>query len=176
MNPAVSVTTSSLPGGQVGGTYASSVSASGGTTPYSWSVTVGALPAGVALNSTTGALSGTPTTTGTANFTVTATDGLAQKASKALSITVIPSVSVTSTSLPGGQVGVHPGADHRAGAGLDRRGNHSVAAFVPVVRGNQRSAKDARRHGRMDVVQQPRRRMGRWHVRRRGGRFQRRRR
>lgn len=48
--------------------------ASGGTAPYSYQVTGGALPAGVTLDRATGALSGTPTVTGAFSFTVTATD------------------------------------------------------------------------------------------------------
>jgi Zn-dependent metalloprotease len=47
------------------------VSASGGTTPYTWSAT--GLPAGVTIGSSTGTVSGTPTTAGTYSVTVTAT-------------------------------------------------------------------------------------------------------
>lgn len=48
--------------------------ATGGTAPYSYQVTGGALPAGISLDRATGAVSGTPTATGVFSFTVTATD------------------------------------------------------------------------------------------------------
>lgn len=46
-----------------------------GSQPISFSITAGALPAGVTLNATTGEISGTPTASGTFNFTVQATNG-----------------------------------------------------------------------------------------------------
>src|SRR5262249_10204769 len=54
----------------------------------------------------TGNVTGTPTTAGTANFTVTVTDNNGQAASKALSITIVALPSIGTTSLPGGEVGV----------------------------------------------------------------------
>lgn len=45
-----------------------------GDTPISWSVSIGALPAGLSINSSTGVVSGTPTTEGTSNFTLQATN------------------------------------------------------------------------------------------------------
>lgn len=53
--------------------YNASVTASGGTTPYGYAVTAGALPAGLTLG-TNGVITGTPTTVGTFNFSITATD------------------------------------------------------------------------------------------------------
>lgn len=60
----------------------------GGTTPYSYAVTAGALPAGLSLNASTGAISGTPTGTGTASLTITVTDATATTAALVTSITV----------------------------------------------------------------------------------------
>ncbi|EIL87785.1 outer membrane autotransporter barrel domain-containing protein [Rhodanobacter fulvus Jip2] len=71
--PAITVAPASLPGGTIGQTYAQNLTASGGTAPYSFAVTGGVLPAGLTLNPA-GALSGTPTTAGSFNATVTATD------------------------------------------------------------------------------------------------------
>ena len=63
----------SLPNGTQGVAYGPiTVTATGGTTPYSWGAT--GLPAGVTINPTTGVISGTPTATGTFNVTVTVTD------------------------------------------------------------------------------------------------------
>ncbi|MFN8639973.1 MAG: putative Ig domain-containing protein, partial [Dehalococcoidia bacterium] len=55
----------SLPGGQVGVAYSQTLSASGSTAPYTWTVSAGSLPAGLTL-STAGVISGSPTTPGTA--------------------------------------------------------------------------------------------------------------
>ena len=87
--PVPSITTTSpLPGGTVGTAYSSTIAGSGGTPPYAWSVTNGSLPPGVTLNASTGALSGTPTTAGTFNFTVTLTDNAAQAASTPFALTI----------------------------------------------------------------------------------------
>jgi len=103
------ITTTSLPDGQVGVAYSQTLAATGGVAPYSWAVVSGSLPAGLSLNSSTGEISGTPTTAETANFTVEVTDSdtPASTDQQALSITIDPAVlDITTTSLPGGQVGV----------------------------------------------------------------------
>lgn len=71
--PTITVNPSSLPNGTTGTTYSQTLSATGGTAPYSFAVTGGALPAGLTLSGA-GNLTGTPTQSGTFNFTVTATD------------------------------------------------------------------------------------------------------
>ena len=58
---ALTISTSSLPTGQTGVAYSAVLSATGGTPPYTWSLTSGTLPAGLMLNASTGALTGTPT-------------------------------------------------------------------------------------------------------------------
>ena len=77
-----------LSGGTVGSAYSVTISASNGSSPYSYSVTAGALPAGLSLNTSTGALSGTPTLAGNFNFTVTTADSLNATSSAAYSIAV----------------------------------------------------------------------------------------
>ena len=68
------VTTASLPNGLEGAAYSETLAASGGTTPYTWAITAGALPDGLSLNNGTGEISGTCTVVGTFDFTVEATD------------------------------------------------------------------------------------------------------
>src|SRR6185437_888443 len=71
-----SVTTTSLPGALVGSAYSTTLAATGGSTPYTWAVTSGTLPAGLSLAASTGVISGTPTTAATSSFTVKVTDSL----------------------------------------------------------------------------------------------------
>jgi hypothetical protein len=87
---ALSITTTSLPAGTVNDAYSAGLAASGGTAPYAWSVSSGALPAGLSLDPSTGAISGTPTATGTSDFTVAVTDSsaTAETATADLSITI----------------------------------------------------------------------------------------
>lgn len=71
--PAITLSPTTLPDGVEGVAYSQAITAVGGTAPYSFSVTAGALPPGVSLSSA-GVLSGTPTTSGVSAFTVRATD------------------------------------------------------------------------------------------------------
>jgi len=73
--PTIVLPAASLAGGTVGTAYADSITAaSGGTAPYSYAVTAGALPGGLSLNAASGAITGTPSAPGTFNFSITATD------------------------------------------------------------------------------------------------------
>lgn len=85
----LSITTTSLANGTAGNSYSQTVLASGGTLPYTWSLVAGqgTLPPGLNL-STAGAITGTPSTAGTYNFTVKVTDAASATAQKALSIVV----------------------------------------------------------------------------------------
>lgn len=97
------------PAGTVGVAYSASLAASGGTSPYSWSVASGSLPAGLSLSGSSGVISGTPTTQGTSTFTAQVQDASGSKASAAFSITINPAQStltLTITNLPGATVGV----------------------------------------------------------------------
>ena len=67
-------TPDTLPDGGLGVAYSQTVTQTGGAAPVAFSVSSGALPDGLALDSATGAITGTPTAAGTFNFTITATD------------------------------------------------------------------------------------------------------
>jgi hypothetical protein len=72
--PVITLSPAALPIGLLGTSYTQTITASGGLTPYSFSVTSGTLPDGLTLDGSTGIISGTPTTVGTFNFTITAVD------------------------------------------------------------------------------------------------------
>ena len=84
------ITTSGLPQGQQGQAYSAAFAATGGTQPYSWSVSGGSLPSGVTLNAS-GALGGTPTGVGNFSFTVKVSDAANDSASGTFSIMVAAS-------------------------------------------------------------------------------------
>ena len=84
----VTITTTSLPNGTVQTAYSATLQATGGTSPYTWSVTSGSLPAGLNLASASGTISGTPTTAGTSSFTIQVADSAGNKASAGLTITI----------------------------------------------------------------------------------------
>ncbi len=107
----ISITTSSMPPGTVGTSYSKTLTASGGTSPYSWTIVSGTLPAGLSLNSSTGTVSGTPSQQGTANFTVKVTDSVQGTAQAAFSIAVSSGTNntalvITTASLPAAQVSI----------------------------------------------------------------------
>ena len=112
VNQPLAITTSSLPTATPGVLYSQQLLTSGGTGTLSWSVTNGvgtSLPAGLLLNSLTGAISGTPTAVaGTYNFTVTVVDSVGASTSLSLAITVgaASTLQITTTSIADMKTGV----------------------------------------------------------------------
>ncbi len=86
----IDITTASLPAGTEGSAYLDQIEASGGTPPYTWSVVTGSLPAGITLQTSSGAISGSPSATGNFSFQIRAIDSspTPQAATQALSITI----------------------------------------------------------------------------------------
>ena len=122
-NPALTVTTTSLPGGQVGVVYQTTVlGVSGGTGPYTWAVTSGNLPDGLSLG-TDGTLSGTAAIDAvTDTFAVTASDSETPAATGTATFTIVikpaapqdlgySGVVRLQRVPPGPQFGRHPGDD-----------------------------------------------------------------
>src|SRR5262249_12094260 len=92
VNQLLQVTTQSLSNGSLGVPYNDSLAAGGGTQPFAWSIASGTFPPGLHLNSSTGAISGTPTTGGTFQFTARVTDNgnPQQQASQFYSVSIGP--------------------------------------------------------------------------------------
>ncbi|PZO08173.1 MAG: autotransporter outer membrane beta-barrel domain-containing protein [Lysobacteraceae bacterium] len=104
--PTVVLAPTTLADGIAGQAYAAALSASGGIAPYTFAVTAGALPNGLSLTAA-GGLSGTPTQSGTFNFTVTATDANGQAGARAYAVAIaVPVLTLTPATLPSGIVGV----------------------------------------------------------------------
>ena len=95
--PPLVVTTTALPSGTSGTAYTADLEASGGVTPYTWKAT--GLPSGLSLAAATGVISGTPTTSGSSNVTVSVTGTTGQKTSATL---VLDVASATPPAPPSG--------------------------------------------------------------------------
>src|SRR5262249_61156413 len=106
----LSISTSSLPNGQIGTAYNATLTATGGVSPYTWSLTSGALPAGLTVNASTGAITGTPSASVASTpltFKVADSSSPVLTQSASLTLTVSAAALVISTSsLPSGQTGV----------------------------------------------------------------------
>jgi uncharacterized protein (TIGR03437 family) len=125
--PAITLAPASLPAGITNTAYNQTVSASPSGN-YTFSVTAGALPPGLSLNQTTGAITGTPTRAGTSNFTITALSPGPCSGSQAYSLTINnPEPAITSLSPPSATAG---------GAGFTLMVNGSNFISDSVVRWN----------------------------------------
>lgn len=103
--PTVTVGPGLAPTAMAGVAYNQTVTASGGSAPYTFTITAGVLPAGLSL-SAGGALTGTPKAVGPFNFTITATDANGFTGSRAVSLTVAsPIVTMTPPTVPAAAVG-----------------------------------------------------------------------
>src|SRR6202790_2894117 len=124
-NQALKITTTNLPQSQQGNTYSEVFSATGGATPYIWTISAGTPPAGIAMNAN-GDFAGMSTETGTFNFTAMVTDAAAKTATGNFTVTVVagsnfdgpaelPRVTVPSamsdTPAPGYVITVNAGGD-----------------------------------------------------------------
>jgi len=125
------ITTSSLPSAKTGTAYSQTLLADGGTAPYSYTITSGALPTGLAMSSA-GAISGTPTTAGTFTFTVKGTSADAQTDSRTLSVSVYSPLSLITQSLPDGTPGVAYNQSISASGGLSPYNYSIIAGSLPA--------------------------------------------
>lgn len=88
-----------MPGGSVGTAVAGVFVAAGGTEPYAYDISVGALPGGTTIDPATGIVTGTYTADGTFDFTVHVLDAAGAEATLAVEVVVTPAggwVDITS--------------------------------------------------------------------------------
>lgn len=90
-NTPLAITASTLPGATAAVPYNASLTAAGGTLPYSWSVVSGSLPGGLQLNTATGEIAGMATQSGVFSFTAQVTDSVHAVSDAALALSIAPS-------------------------------------------------------------------------------------
>ncbi len=107
VNPIIIFATTTLGNAAVGSAYAKQITAATGGTPgYTYSLAVGSsLPAGLSL-ATNGTISGTPTTVGTFNFSIVATDSKGCTVTTPFTIIVNNALALGAATLPNGEVGI----------------------------------------------------------------------
>jgi hypothetical protein len=90
INRLLQITTTALAAGETGVAYSQTLTATGGVSPYTWSVISGRLPAGLTLNTSTGVISGTTSspTSELVTFQVTDLSSPQQKASVQLTLVI----------------------------------------------------------------------------------------
>jgi uncharacterized protein (TIGR03437 family) len=119
-------------GARVGVPYSQTFNASGGKAPYTFSLNTGSLPPGLTLG-TNGTLSGTPTTTGSYSFSLTATDdnGCIGVRAYSLNVDPCPAITITPLGLPDGSTGVSYSQNLDATGGSGRYTFSIVANSLP---------------------------------------------
>jgi Phosphoesterase family/Putative Ig domain/Abnormal spindle-like microcephaly-assoc'd, ASPM-SPD-2-Hydin/Immunoglobulin I-set domain/Protein of unknown function (DUF1565) len=137
----LTISTTSLPAGAVGQGYSAQLNATGGTAPYTWSVVSGSLPAGLTLSSS-GAISGAPSTAGTSTFTVKLTDLNMLTAQQSFSISINPAIAANSCAPTGSGV-----CYYVSPAGSDSNSGTSAAPFLTIQK-----AADVANPGDMVIV------------------------
>jgi hypothetical protein len=118
-----------LPPATLGVYYEQTLSASGGTIPYTWAL-VGTGVEGLTLNPSTGTLSGIPTQAGAFSFTITATDAASQQTSRTYSFTVNQAIRISPETIPNGATGTRYSQTFTAAGGTAPY-NFLIAGSVP---------------------------------------------
>ncbi|MFN7974887.1 MAG: putative Ig domain-containing protein [Acidobacteriota bacterium] len=124
-----------LPVGTQGTPYGATLTASGGSAPYTFAVTSGSLPAGLSL-SAAGVISGTPSAAGSSGVTITATDAAGCTGSHPYTITINPAgcgtIAIAPASLPSGTVGVPYSQQLTASGGTAPYGYAVTSGALPA--------------------------------------------
>src|SRR5579862_851582 len=125
--PALAIT-ATLPPGTENSAYSGSLTVSGGTAPYIFSVASGQLPSGVLLGDSSGTVTGTPTTSGNFNFNVSVSDAKGATEEKSLQIAV-----ATAATNSGGSSSGSGGSGSSGGSnGSTGNSNSGEASFLSL--------------------------------------------
>jgi len=123
-SPTINVSPSTLPSGTLGQSYSKTITASGGHSPYSFTVSSGSLPPGLTLTSA-GVLSGTPTLSGSFTCTIRANDSYGCPGTRQYDLAVVyPTISLNPSSLSNGTVG------HSYSKTITASGGHAPYTFT----------------------------------------------
>jgi uncharacterized repeat protein (TIGR01451 family) len=100
VNAGVTTTFTAPPNADISTPYSTTLTASGGATPYAWSLNAGTLPPGLTLNAATGVLAGTPTTAGTSTFSVNVIDANAGISTASITLVVASALTLSAAAPP----------------------------------------------------------------------------
>ncbi len=102
--PAFAVSTTAADFGVVGNAYTSTLAATGGTAPFTWTLFGGVLPNGLSLNGATGVVTGTPTADGNSTAVFTVTDSTGKAATGSVLFAIHPRTDRVSVDTNGNSV------------------------------------------------------------------------
>ncbi len=130
--PAITIAQTTLPNGALNTSYNQSLTASGGTTPHTFSLSAGELPPGLTL-AATGVLSGTPTTPGNFTFAVRATDTNGCLGTRVFTLQIAcQAITLNPTTLPQAAVGTAYSQQLTAAGGIGSVGFALFNTSLPV--------------------------------------------
>ncbi|WP_265975098.1 putative Ig domain-containing protein [Brucella intermedia] len=117
--PTITVGPGYIPDSKVGQSYDVPFEGTGGTKPYTYRVSTGLLPDGLALDRNTGRLTGVLTRAGEYHFTIEAKDNEGYLGTRAslIKVATAPTVELNLSALPGGKVGLDYGSHTLAATG-----------------------------------------------------------